>query len=87
MDGRFTLMLHVKAGKTSVERKAKSGGVGGRFRKQERCCGGDRQRGCREAMLVQFIQKGGRETAELRKTLWTNRREGAVTKKKGSEGS
>lgn len=67
-------MLHVKAGKTSVERKAKVE-EGERFRKQERCCGRDRQRGCREAMLVQFIQRGGRETAELTKTLRTNRRE------------
>lgn len=67
MDGSFTLMLHVKAGKTSVERKAKVEGRWEWFRKQERCCGRDRQRGCREAMLVQFIQRGGRETSRAQK--------------------
>lgn len=78
MDGSFTLMLHVKAGKTSVERKAKVEGRWEWFRKQERCCGRDRQRGCREAMLVQFIQRGGRETSRAQKvTLDKQERRGS----------
>ena len=66
MDERFTLMLHVRAGKSKRREETKSG-RGGQFRKQDRCCGRDRQRRCREAMLVQLIQRGeAEETAELR---------------------
>lgn len=51
-------VLHVRAGKTSAERKPKVEGDGWGSRK--RCCGRNTQRGCREAMLVQFIQRGAR---------------------------
>lgn len=48
------------------------------------CCGRDRQRGCRDAMLVQFIQRGGRGD---RRTLQTERRkQKGEEEKRGSEG-
>lgn len=50
----YTHVINVRAGKTSVERKPKVMGGGG-LGSRKRCLGRDRQRGCREAMLVQFI--------------------------------
>lgn len=58
MDESLTLMLHVRAGKTSVERKPKVKGDG--LGSGNGAVGETGREGCREAMLVPFVQRGGR---------------------------
>lgn len=65
--------------------------MGGVLGKQERCFGRDRQRGCREAMLVQFTQRGRLRRQQSSETLQINRREEeeeeATGRGRGSEGA
>lgn len=63
MDESLTLMLHVRAGKIKRREETKSGG--GRFKKQERCCGRDRMQR-EDAGKPCWISSFRGETAELR---------------------
>lgn len=73
MDGKFDTHVTCESWKNKRREETKSGG--GRFSKQNGAVGEDRQRGCRGAMLVQFIQRGGRGDSRAQGALQTNRRE------------
>ena len=67
-------------------KETKSGG--GHLRKQEQCCWRYRQRGCWEAMLDRFIQRGERrqQSAEGRSTQTEEMRKWKRKKKRSERG-